>query len=74
MASSQFKDFKIPPDMKKAVSNIKNIVITIALVLIAWSGFFQIQPEEIGVITRFGKYTRSSEPGLNFKIPFSRGL
>ncbi|HBG87170.1 MAG TPA: FtsH protease activity modulator HflK [Marinilabiliaceae bacterium] len=70
MASSQFKDFKIPPDMKKAVSNIKNIVITIALVLIAWSGFFQVQPEEIGVITRFGKYTRASEPGLNFKIPF----
>jgi membrane protease subunit HflK len=36
---------------------------------LAWSGFFQIGPEEVGVITRFGKYTRQVPPGLHFKVP-----
>jgi membrane protease subunit HflK len=41
-----------------------------ALVLVlVWTGFFQVGPEEVGVITRFGKYTREVNPGLNFKIP-----
>jgi membrane protease subunit HflK len=39
-------------------------------VIIAWSGFFQVGPEEAGVIVRFGKYTKTVMPGLNFKIPF----
>lgn len=32
--------------------------------------FLQIEPEEVGVITRFGKYVRKVEPGLNLKMPF----
>ena len=31
---------------------------------------FQIEPEEVGVILRFGKYARTAEPGLHFKLPF----
>ena len=47
---------------------------TIALIALAvilgWATFFQIGPEEVGVITRFGKYVRTEESGLNFKVPF----
>jgi len=32
--------------------------------------FFTIGPEEVGVILRFGKYVRTVNPGLNFKLPF----
>lgn len=31
---------------------------------------YQIEPEEVGVILRFGKYARTAEPGLHFKLPF----
>ena len=31
---------------------------------------FQIEPEEVGVILRFGKYAREAAPGLHFKLPF----
>jgi membrane protease subunit HflK len=31
--------------------------------------FFQIEPEEVGVILRFGKYVRTANPGLNLRIP-----
>jgi membrane protease subunit HflK len=29
-----------------------------------------IGPEEVGVILRFGEYTRTVNPGLNYKLPF----
>lgn len=41
------------------------------LVLGLWlsTGVYTIQPEEEGVIMRFGKYVRSATPGLNYKFP-----
>ena len=30
---------------------------------------FTIEPEEVGVVLQFGRYTRTAEPGLNFKLP-----
>jgi membrane protease subunit HflK len=41
----------------------------IALVLLATS-FYQVQPEEVGVVVRLGKYVRTTEPGLRTKVPF----
>jgi membrane protease subunit HflK len=32
--------------------------------------FYQVQPEEVGVVTRFGRFVRISEPGLRIKAPF----
>ena len=41
------------------------------VVLIGLKGFlYSIGPEEVGVIQRFGKYTRLSPPGLHAKLPF----
>ncbi len=39
------------------------------LVIIFFTSWFTISPEEVGVILRFGKYTRTVNPGLNFKLP-----
>ncbi len=41
------------------------------VVLIGLKGFlYSIGPDEVGVIQRFGKYTRLSPPGLHVKMPF----
>jgi membrane protease subunit HflK len=37
--------------------------------IVAFTCFFTIQPEEVGVVLRFGKYVRTADPGLNFKLP-----
>jgi membrane protease subunit HflK len=51
------------------------LVITLLfLVLTLSSSIFQISTEEVGVITRFGKYVRQVEPGLNLKIPFAEDV
>ncbi len=31
---------------------------------------FQIKPEEVGLVLRFGRMVRTTEPGLHFKLPF----
>lgn len=33
------------------------------------SGFYVVQAENVGVILRFGKYTKTTEPGLHLKVP-----
>ncbi len=49
---------------------IKPSLIT-AAGLIVLSGFYAIQPDEVGVIERFGKkVTPFSQPGLHYKMPW----
>ncbi len=33
------------------------------------SGFYQVQPNEIGVVTTFGAYSRSEAPGFHYRLP-----
>ena len=41
----------------------------LALVLFFIS-VYQVQPDEAGVVTRFGRYARVTDPGLHFVVPF----
>jgi membrane protease subunit HflK len=59
-----------PKFVQNLLKNSRLIVLILLILLIAFSSFFQIDPEETGVIIRFGKYVRSVEPGLNVKLPF----
>jgi membrane protease subunit HflK len=48
-------------------------IVLIALAAIAlwgFSGFFRVEPDEIGVVLRFGKYVREVQPGLNYHLPY----
>jgi membrane protease subunit HflK len=48
--------------------------ILLFLAITLWSSVFQVSTEEVGVITRFGKYVRQVEPGLNLKVPFAEDV
>ena len=41
-----------------------------AIVLWGVSGFFRVEPDEIGVVLRFGKHVREVQPGLNYHLPY----
>jgi modulator of FtsH protease HflK len=45
------------------------VLVALAVVAALWGSYYQIEPEEVGLITRFGAYTGTSEPGPHFKIP-----
>jgi membrane protease subunit HflK len=59
----------LPPEWKKFLPAVWKIFLLLVLIILVWISFFQVGPEEVGVITRFGKYVREVEPGLNFKFP-----
>jgi membrane protease subunit HflK len=40
------------------------------VIILASNIFYTISPNEVGVVLRFGKYVRTTQPGLHFKIPF----
>jgi membrane protease subunit HflK len=59
-------DFKLP---KIKPGAIRGIAIAVVAVILLVGSVFQVSPEEIGVILRFGKFARTSDPGLHFKLP-----
>jgi membrane protease subunit HflK len=46
------------------------LILVAAVALWGMSGFFRVQPDELGVVLRFGKYTRDARPGLNYHLPY----
>ncbi|MBR5704668.1 MAG: FtsH protease activity modulator HflK [Deltaproteobacteria bacterium] len=48
-------------------------LLGVVAALLLWgaaSSFYQVNPEETGVVLRFGKYVGLAQPGLNFRLPF----
>ncbi|MFV2073658.1 MAG: FtsH protease activity modulator HflK [Thermoanaerobaculales bacterium] len=59
-------------ELRRQAPPRKTIIIGLLVMLgliVGLSSFFTIEPEEVGVVLRFGKYNRTAEPGLNFKLP-----
>ena len=45
-------------------------VIVLAVLFLLFTSYYQVEPEEVGVIQRFGAYARTTEPGPHLKLPF----
>lgn len=69
-----------PPQMDEVLSKFRGlrgkfpgfslIILIIVILIIALSSFYTIGVNEVGVIQRFGKYVRTTPPGLHFKLPW----
>jgi len=59
-------DFKLP---KINPGLLKLGIAGVVLIIVLGTAFYQIAPEEIGVILRFGKFVRTSDPGLHLRLP-----
>lgn len=51
------------------IGSIITIILSVLTIYLAVTSVYTIDPEEEGVVLRFGRYMRTSTPGLNFKIP-----
>ncbi len=75
-------EFRSPEDLFKeeskkirqaAVDYGKYVPVILAAVILVFAvagSIYSIGPDEVGVVQRFGKYVRATEPGLHFKVPF----
>src|SRR3974390_3133813 len=46
------------------------LIALAVVVLWGFSGFFCVEPEELGVVLRFGQFGRGGQPGLNYHLPY----
>jgi membrane protease subunit HflK len=69
-------DVNFPSGQKPAMPNFNfgPWIIPFVIFMLALSAagtlFYQIGPDEVAVVQRFGKYTRTENPGLRMKLPF----
>ncbi len=63
-----------PGGPKGGMGGVGPIVPIVGLVIIAAvylaSGLYQVEPDELGVVTRFGRFDRITQPGLNYHLPW----
>jgi membrane protease subunit HflK len=63
----------IPPGGFRSTDLRRWLVLLPLLLFVAallWSTVFTIDPEEVGVVLTFGRFSRVTEPGLRFKLPY----
>jgi modulator of FtsH protease HflK len=46
------------------------LVAIAAIAIWGFSGFFRVNPDELGVVLRFGQYVRDARPGLSYHLPY----
>ena len=59
--------FTVPAIPWRAIGG--GLLAVLALLFFA-STWFTVEPEEVGVVLRFGRYDRQAPSGLNFKMPY----
>jgi len=45
------------------------LLLGLVVLVLLYGSFYQIEAEEVGIVLRFGKYVRKTDPGLRLKIP-----
>jgi membrane protease subunit HflK len=50
----------------------RGLAVLALVLVVVWlaSGFYRVQPDEQGIVLRFGAYDRSTLPGLNYHVPW----
>jgi membrane protease subunit HflK len=71
-----------PPDLERIFRQARDFfrgpgtwriaagALAVFVVVLVWSSWFTVQPEETGVLQRFGGVVRTVGPGLHFKLPY----
>ena len=49
-----------------------SIFATVVIALAVWaaSGFYRVQPDQVGLVLRFGRHVETTNPGLNYHWPY----
>lgn len=47
------------------------IIFVSLVVLITLTSFYSVDQDEVGIVRRFGRYNRTTSPGLHWKLPFN---
>ena len=65
--ASQLPRINVP---KFSSRGIVVVVVAVLALIVIYKGVYSVQPDEEGVVLRFGRYTTNTGPGLHFLFPF----
>jgi len=61
-------------DARVRLRESRRLLVIVGLVVVAIIGlvsaYYQVEPDEVALVTRFGRYVRTSNPGPHAKFPF----
>jgi membrane protease subunit HflK len=70
MSQQGFGDQVQLPQLPRLPGNaFRGIFLLVLALVLVFTSFYTVGPEETGIVLRFGKYVRSTDPGLHFKLP-----
>ena len=53
-----------------ALTSVPVVIVLVLVLFLVFGSFFTVPTAQAAVVTRFGKFLRVAEPGLNWKVPF----
>ncbi len=68
-----------PPDIDKVVENLRRFrgrmpsyYVIVIIIALAWllSGIYIVRPDEVGVVKRFGEFSRETTSGPHYHLPY----
>ena len=59
------------PTLPRIPAGRLRIILAVLLgILLFFTAYYQVEPDEVGVVQRFGAYVRTTDPGPHLKLPF----
>ncbi len=63
------RGFRFPAGPRLPFTAWKGLLGALAGAILLFTTYYQVEPEEVGVVQRFGAYVRTSEPGPHLMLP-----
>ncbi len=68
------EDYQVKNKALRAWKLTKGIASGFLGFVLGWGSFYTVPNNSEGVVQTFGRYSRTTEPGLHFKIPLIEGV
>jgi len=60
-------EFQLP---KFSGGIFRGAVLVVLVLILVFTSLYTVDPEEVALVLRFGRYVRTTNPGLHLKVPF----
>jgi modulator of FtsH protease HflK len=57
--------------MRRPIVGVHSVLATLVVILAVWlaTGFYKVEPDQVGVVMRFGRFVDKLGPGLHYHLP-----
>jgi membrane protease subunit HflK len=61
---------RVPRVPRPPAGALRLVAIGLGVLILLLTTYYQVDPSEVGVVQRFGRYVRTTDPGPHLKLPF----